>query len=49
MDGRKGKEEKIRERYEAVKDTLTERARRLFVASEARAFDHGGIVAAFRG
>jgi transposase len=48
MNGRKEKEEKIRERYEAIKGTLTERARRLFVASEARAFGHGGIVAAFR-
>ena len=39
---------KIRERYAKVKGSLTERARRLFVASEALSFGHGGIVAASR-
>jgi hypothetical protein len=39
---------KIQQRYLAVKDSLTERARRLFVASEALAAGHGGIQAAFR-
>jgi len=38
----------IRQRYQAVKDSLTERARRLFVAAEALAAGHGGIQAAFR-
>lgn len=39
---------KIRERYLKVKDSLNERARRLFVASEAMAHGYGGIVAASR-
>lgn len=39
---------KIKQRYEAVKDTLNERARRLFVASEALTFGYGGIAAAVR-
>ena len=41
-------EAKIRLRYRKVKSELTERARRLFVASEAMAFGHGGIAAASR-
>jgi len=41
-------EAKIRKRYLAVKETLTERGRRLFIASEALAFGYGGIVAAHR-
>jgi hypothetical protein len=41
-------EAKIRMRYRQVKGELTERARRLFVASEAMAFGHGGIAAASR-
>ena len=41
-------ETKIRERYLKVKDSLTERSRRLFVASEAMAFGYGGIAAAAR-
>ena len=41
-------EAKIRERYQAVKGTLTERARRLFIASEAIAYGYGGIAAASR-
>ncbi|MCX5745770.1 MAG: ISAzo13 family transposase [Proteobacteria bacterium] len=36
----------IRERYLAVKDSLGERARRLFVASEAKAAGYGGVRAA---
>ena len=39
---------KIRQRYLQVKDSLTERARRLFVASEAMTFGYGGIAAAAR-
>jgi hypothetical protein len=38
----------IRERYERVKETLTERGRRLFVAAEAMAVGYGGIAAAAR-
>ena len=38
----------IQQRYLAVKDSLSERARRLFVASEAVAAGYGGIQAAFR-
>jgi hypothetical protein len=41
-------EAKIRMRYHQVKGELTERARRLFVASEAMAFGYGGIAAALR-
>ena len=39
---------KIRLRYRQVHGALTERARRLFVASEAMAFGYGGITAASR-
>jgi len=39
---------KIRDRYGKLKSSLTERARRLFVANEAIAFGYGGIVAAAR-
>lgn len=35
-------------RYRQVRDVLTERARRLFVASEAMSFGYGGITAASR-
>ena len=38
----------IRTRYRKVKSGLMERARRLFVASEAMVFGHGGIAAASR-
>ncbi len=38
----------ISERYARVKDSLTERSRRLFVAAEAKAVGHGGIAAAAR-
>ena len=41
-------EAQIKGRYEAVVDSLTERARRLFVAAEARAAGYGGIAAASR-
>ncbi len=36
----------IRRRYEAVKDTLTERGRRLFAAGEAKTAGYGGTAAA---
>ena len=45
---RKQAEAKIKQRYEAVKETLTERARRLFVASEALTYGYGGIIGASR-
>jgi len=41
-------EAKIRTRYLKVKGSLTERARRLFVAAEAMACGHGGIAVASR-
>jgi hypothetical protein len=41
-------EAQIRDRFGKLKGSLTERARRLFVASEAIAFGYGGIVAAAR-
>ena len=41
-------EAKIRQRYRKLHAGLTERARRLFVASEALAFGYGGITAAWR-
>ena len=41
-------EAQIRARYRTVKSQLTERARRLFVASEAMVVGHGGIAAASR-
>jgi hypothetical protein len=41
-------EAKIAARYRKVRGELTERARRLFVASEAMAFGYGGIAAASR-
>jgi hypothetical protein len=39
---------KIQKRYAALERSMTERARRLFVAGEALAFGYGGIVAASR-
>jgi len=48
MKDRAARESKIRERYRKLKGSLTERARRLFVANEAIAFGYGGIVAAAR-
>jgi transposase len=41
-------ETKIGERYQQLKSSLTERARRLFAASEAIAFGYGGIIAVAR-
>jgi Rhodopirellula transposase DDE domain len=48
MKDRAARELKIRDRYGKLKGSLTERARRLFVANEAIAFGYGGIVAAAR-
>jgi len=45
---RAARESEIRDRYNALKSSFTERARRLFVANEAIAFGYGGIVAASR-
>ena len=41
-------EAKIRERYLKVEGSLTERARRLYIASEAISYGYGGIAAASR-
>jgi hypothetical protein len=42
-------ERAIRERYEAIRDQLDERGRRLFAAAEARSgADRGGVVAVYR-
>ena len=41
-------EARIKERYDSVADSLTERARRLFVAAEAKAAGYGGRAAAAR-
>jgi hypothetical protein len=48
MKDRAARAAKIRTRYRTLKGSLTERARRLFVANEAIAFGYGGIVAAAR-
>lgn len=48
MKERKVKESKIRDRFVKLKSSLSERARRLFVANEAIAFGYGGITAASR-
>jgi transposase len=45
---RKAKESQIQERYGKLRSSLSERARRLFVANEAIAFGYGGIAAAAR-
>lgn len=45
---RKIKEAGIKQRYNGIRGSLNERARRLFVASEARAYGYGGIAAAAR-
>ena len=47
MDKQKA-EAKIRARYEKVRDSLNERARRLFAASEALVYGYGGIAAVSR-
>jgi hypothetical protein len=46
MKDRAVAQKKIADRFGQLKSTLTERARRLFAASEAVAFGYGGIVAA---
>ncbi len=48
VSNRKLAESQIRDRFEKLRGSLTERARRLFVANEAIAFGYGGIVAAAR-
>jgi hypothetical protein len=48
MKDRAEAEAKIRDRYQKIAHTLTERARRLFAASEALAFGFGGVTAAAR-
>lgn len=48
MEERQAREAQIRDRYRKLKGSLTERARRLFVASEAIAFGYGGIASAAR-
>ena len=48
MKDRAARESKIRTRYRTLRGSLTERARRLFVANEAIAFGYGGIAAAAR-
>jgi hypothetical protein len=45
---RKEREAKIRDRFRKLSRNLTERARRLFVSSEAISFGYGGIAAASR-
>jgi Rhodopirellula transposase DDE domain len=41
-------ESAMRQRYEAVRDRLDERGRRLFAAAEALAAGYGGVIAAWR-
>src|SRR4051812_9089411 len=41
-------ERAIRERYEAIRDQLDERGRRLFAAAEARSVGRGGVMAVCR-
>src|SRR5262245_62599737 len=48
MSQRKAAEAEIRERYRRIKSSLTERSKRLFVASEALAFGYGGVSAVSR-
>jgi hypothetical protein len=48
MSDRRAREAEIGERFRKLKSSLTERARRLFVANEAIALGHGGIAAAAR-
>ena len=48
MKDRTAGEAQIRDRFRKLTGSLTERARRLFVANEAIAFGYGGIVAAAR-
>ena len=39
-------EAQIKKRYDSLRDSMTERARRLFAAAEASALGHGGIAVA---
>ena len=48
MTQRKAAEAEIKERFECLQPTLTERSRRLFAGSEALAFGYGGIAAVSR-
>ena len=48
MQDRAKAEANIRERFRKLKGNLTERARRLFAASEAIAFGHGGVAVVAR-
>lgn len=48
MSQRKAAEAEIGERYARIKDSLTERSKRLFAASEALAFGYGGVIAVSR-
>jgi hypothetical protein len=45
---RKTKEADIKKRFNCIRGSLNERTRRLFVASEARAYGYGGIASAAR-
>ena len=45
---KKIKETDIKKRFNSIRETLNERARRLFVANEARAFGYGGIASTAR-
>ena len=42
------RESGVRDRYQKIRHSLTERARRLFVAAEAITFGFGGVTAAAR-
>ena len=48
MYGRMIDERAIEERYEALRDQLDERGRRLFAAAEVRALGYGGLAAVAR-
>ena len=48
MSARQIAEKEIGERYDRLKDSLTERSRRLFAGSEAAAFGWGGVAAVNR-
>ena len=48
MADRKKVEAEIKRRFECLKDTLTERTRRLFAGSEALAFGYGGVAVVCR-
>ena len=48
MSQRKEAEAAIRERFVRLNDTLSERSRRLFAASEAMAYGFGGVAAVSR-